>query len=92
MVFRFSYFYHSLAGNIIAYTPNQGTNREDYLNHIIYKGKKCRLTLAGNEHLSVHFFLHGPRIFHLSTEKYGSNPSEMDIKVVIPAPTQQIIT
>ncbi len=25
--------------------------------------------LAGNEHLSVHFFLHGLRLFHLSTEK-----------------------
>ena len=29
----------SLAGNIIVYTPNQGTNREKYFNHIIYKGK-----------------------------------------------------
>ena len=28
-------------------------------------------TLAGNEHLSVHFFPHGPRLFHLSTEKVG---------------------
>ena len=26
-------------------------------------------TLAGNKHLSVHFFPHGPRVFHLSTEK-----------------------
>ena len=26
-------------------------------------------TLAGNKHLFVHFFLHGPRLFHLSTEK-----------------------
>ena len=26
-------------------------------------------TLAGNKHLSVHFFLHGPRLFKLSTEK-----------------------
>ena len=26
-------------------------------------------TLAGNKYLSVHFFLHGPRLFHLSTEK-----------------------
>ena len=25
--------------------------------------------LAGNKHLSVRFFLHGPRLFHLSTEK-----------------------
>ena len=26
-------------------------------------------TLAGNKHLSVHFFPHGPRLFHLSTGK-----------------------
>ena len=26
-------------------------------------------TLAGNKHPSVHFFLRGPRLFHLSTEK-----------------------
>ena len=46
-------------------------------------------TLAGNKHLSVHFFPNGPGLFHLSTEKkYGSEPSEVDIKMVIPAPTQ----
>ena len=26
-------------------------------------------TLAGHKHHSVHFFPHGPRLFHLSTEK-----------------------
>ena len=26
-------------------------------------------TLAGNKHFSVHFFLHGPRPFHLSTDR-----------------------
>ena len=26
-------------------------------------------TLAGNKHPSVHFFLHGPRLFQLSTEE-----------------------
>ena len=26
-------------------------------------------TLARNKHLSVHFFFHGLRLFHLSTEK-----------------------
>ena len=30
-------------------------------------------TLAGNNHLSIHFFLHGQRLFHLSTEK-GTGP------------------
>ena len=31
-------------------------------------------TLAGNKHLSIHFFLHGPRLFHLSTEKVRVQP------------------
>ena len=26
-------------------------------------------TLAGNKHPSVHFLPHGPRLFHISTEK-----------------------
>ena len=26
-------------------------------------------TLAGNKHLPIHFFPHGPRPFHFSTEK-----------------------
>ena len=30
--------------------------------------KRKMPTLEGNKYLSVHFFLHGPRIFHLSTE------------------------
>ena len=46
-------------------------------------------TLPGNEHLSVYFFFHRPRLFHLSTEKCtGLIRAEMEIKVVIPAPTQ----
>ena len=57
-----------MAGNIIVYTPNQGTNREKYFNHIIYQ-RNGMPTLAGNKHPSVHFFPHGPRLFHLSTEK-----------------------
>ena len=75
----------SLAGNITVYTPIQGTNRKKYFNYIIYKGKMP--TLAWNKHLSVHFFLHRPHLFHLLAKKYGSNPSAMDIKVVIPSPT-----
>ena len=31
-------------------------------------------TLAGNEHPSVHFFLHGPRLFYLPTEKVRVRP------------------
>ena len=63
-----SLIYNSfLAANIIVYTPIQGTNKEKYLNHIIYKAKMP--TLAGNKHISVHFFFHRPSLFHLSTEK-----------------------
>ena len=57
----------SLAGNLIVYTPIQGTNRETYFNHITYKGKMA--TVTGNKHFSVQFFLHRPRLLHLSTEK-----------------------
>ena len=73
----------SLAWNIIVYTPFQGTNKKKYFNNIIYKWKLP--TLAGNKHLSVHFPFHRHCLFHLS---YGSNPSEVDIKVVLPVPTQ----
>ena len=57
----------SSARNIIVYTPIQGTNREKYFNHNIYKGKMP--TLAGNKHLSVHFFFRRAHLLHLSTEK-----------------------
>ena len=68
--FCFYYLYLSLAGNIIVYTPNQGTNREigkSTLFLLFIKGKMP--TLAGNKQLSIQFFLHGPRLFNLSTEK-----------------------
>ena len=56
-----------LAGNINVYMPIQGTNREKYFNHNIYKGRMP--TLTGNKHLCVHFFFQRPRLFHLSTGK-----------------------
>ena len=59
-----------MAGNIFIYTPIQDTKREKYFNHNIHKGKMP--TLAGNEHFSVQFFFHKPRLFHLSTEKCTS--------------------
>ena len=63
----FYYLYLSLAGNIIGYTPNQGTNREKTL--IILVMKKKMPTLVEKKHLIILLFLHGPRLFHLSTEK-----------------------
>ena len=68
MYFHCSYLYLSLAGNIVVYTPDQSTNREKYVNHIIYQREKMP-TLAGNKHPSVQFFPHGPLLFHLLTGK-----------------------
>ena len=57
----------SLAGDIIVYTPIQGTNREKTFNHINYRQKMP--TLAGNKHLFVHFSFHRPHFPHVSIEK-----------------------
>ena len=57
----------SLAWKIVVYTAIQGANREKNFNHSIYQGRMP--TLALNKHLSVHFFFHRRRLFHLSTEK-----------------------
>ena len=43
-------------------------------------------TLAGKKPYSIRSFPHKTRRFHLLTENGRPNPSEMDIKVVIPAP------
>ena len=56
----------SLAANIVVYTPNQDTNREKYFYQFNYKGKM--LTLAGNKHLSIHFFPHRAHLFQLPPE------------------------
>ena len=46
-------------------------------------------TLAGNKQLSLHFFAFTDRVFSIFRRKiYGSDQSEMDIKVTIPAPKQ----
>ena len=77
----------SLAGKIIVYTPIQGTKREKYFNLIIYRGKMP--TLAGkNTSPSISSFIN--RVFSIfRRKKYGSTPSQMDTKVVIPTLTQQ---
>ena len=65
-VLFFLLFIPFLGGNIIVYTPNQGKTRESTLFILFIKGKMP--TLAGNKHPSIHFFLYGPRLFHLLTE------------------------
>ena len=75
-----------MAGNINVYTPIQATKSGKYFNHIIFRRRLP--TLEGKKHLSVHFFL----VFSIfRRKKMGSNPSEMDIKVVNPAPTQKTL-
>ena len=76
----------SLAGNIIDNSPIQGTNRGEYFNQIIYKGKVP--TVAGLNTLpSISSFI--DRVFSIFRQKmYGFNPSEMYTKVLIPAPPQ----
>ena len=87
MYFHFSYLYLSLAKNINVYTPDQGTNREKYFNHNIYQSKRCRLWREINTLPSLSSLT--DRVLSIFRQKkVRSDPSEMDIKVVIPAPTQ----
>ena len=91
MVLSFLLFIPFLGGNIIVYTPNQGTKREKYFNQIFYKGKNA--DFGGKETPLRPFLLSLTAAFpSFDGRKYGSNLSEMDIKVVIPAPTQEITT
>ena len=71
----------------MVYTPDQGTNREKYFNHINYQTERCRLWREINTFPSIPSLT--DRVFPIFREKkVRSDPSEMDIKVVIPAPTQ----
>ena len=66
-VFSFLLFFtFSLAGNIIVYTPGQGTKWGKNFIHNNYKVNMP--TSAGNKQISLHFLLCRPRVFHLSTE------------------------
>ena len=87
LYFHFSYLYLSLAGNVINYTPDQGTNREKYFNRNIYQRERCRLWREINTLPSISSLT--DCVFSIFRQKkVWSDPSEMDIKVVIPAPTQ----
>ena len=75
-----------LAGNIIVYTPSQGTNREKYNEKMTKSEWECRIWREINN-LSIHPFPLRTLPFHLSIEKGRPNPSGMDIKVFISVPT-----
>ena len=80
----------SRAGNIIVYTPSQSTNREEYFNYVHYKDKRCRLWREINTFSSISSLI-GCVCSTFRRKKYKPNPSEMDMKVLIPAPTQKIL-
>ena len=77
----------SLAGIIIVYRPIQGTIRYKKDLIILSIKGKSRLWREINASPSISSFI--DRVFSVfRRRKYDSNPSEMDIKVAIPAPTQ----
>ena len=86
LYFHFSYLYLFLAGNIIVYPPSQSTNRENYFVHHYIKvrnadsGRK-KTTFPSISSITVRAF----SIFRKKMD--GTNPSEVEIKVFIPAPT-----
>ena len=80
----------SLAGNKVVYTPSQGTIREMYFNHINYKDKRCQLWQEIKTFPSIHSLI--SCVFSIFRQKkYESNPSEMENKVLFPAPTFYIL-
>ena len=80
----------SLAGNIIVYTPSQGTNLEKYFNQINYEDEKRWLWEEINTFHSIPFLI--DCAFSIIRQKiYEPNPLEKDIKLLIHAPTQYIL-
>ena len=71
MILSFLLFIHFLEGNIIFYTPNQGTNRKKYFNHIIYKGKKAD---TGGKYPPLRPFLSSCTASFPSFDRKGTGP------------------
>ena len=69
----------SLAWKFIVYRPIHSTNREKYLT-ILFIKEKCQLWPEMNTSPSISS--------SIRRKRYGFNMSEMDIRVVIPAPTK----
>ena len=77
----------SLAGNIVVFTPSWSTNRGKYFSQKNYKDKRCQLWRKINTFPSISS-LTGYVFSIFRREKYEPYPSQMDNKVLIPAPTQ----
>ena len=80
----------SLAGNIVASTPVQSTIREKKLFSYYLRSKNA--DSGGKKNTLRPFLFSWTATFPSFDENYGCNPSERDIKVIIPAPIQKIIT
>ena len=75
----------SLAGIITVYTLTRGTKWEKVLKKSITKGK-CRLWWETKNFPFISLLI-GRNISIIRRKMYGPDPSEMDIKVLIRAPT-----
>ena len=75
-----------MAGNIIVYTPSQGTNKEKYSYRIKHQRLKCRLWREINTFTSIPSLI--GRVLSIFRWKMdGPNQLERDNKVLIPAST-----
>ena len=71
LYFCFSYLYISLAGNIIVYTPNQGTNRGKNFYQTIYQRKDAN---SGGKKTPFHPFLPSRTASFPSFDRKGTGP------------------
>ena len=78
LISRIYIFY--LAGNIVLYTPSQGTKREKYINHINYKGTGGWLQREIITFPSISSLI-GCVFSIFQRKKHEPNPSETDINI-----------
>ena len=83
--FCFSYLYCFRGGKQMFTRQGKVQSGEKYFHYIIYKEKVP--TLAGNKHFSLQFLCHRTPHLHLLKIINGLDPSELQIKAFITAPT-----
>ena len=74
-----------MVGKMIVYTPKQSTNLEKYF--INYNIEVKMPTLAENKHFFYPSSVIGRAFSFLRQKMDEVNPSQMEIKVFVPAPT-----
>ena len=89
LVFSVLLFVLFLTGNTIVCTLSQGTNREKYSYKIQHQRLKCQLWRGTNTFSSISSLM--GHVLSIRRRKMdGPNPSEMDIKVPVNAPTSNL--